>query len=711
MEEPADPGGCCDEASTLMEQLRCDTVDAPVEHMLDKHLGGIDSIVSRHCASILKQLEALTSKQEAFAEQVRADRQRNQEMMEKLATTSEAVETPRVRRVTSVGPRSVRSTKVAPTSPLVQLPKTLTPDLAADLETVINSVEDTTAKPVVKAMGAESVNQSESVTVDIGAKNSVGGTGGDSSMPGGALVAWSDKPSAAKADGGHSDAVEPKKMESVLPGALPAEVSYAIQPVIGSKEENDGNTKATQMAGWKQLRETNSKMLNKRLRAQKTSVCFDASVSFFSREGVWSSIHRFTTSRRFETFSTCVIVLNALFVGLQIQVASAEGEDFNQYGVGWVVAEVVFLTLFSIELVLRAIAQGTDFIFGLEWGWNVFDSCVVLMSAVQLLLDAQESAPEGMENVSFMRLIRLVRIARVLRVIKVIRFFRELRMMIASIVSSIQSLVWSMCVLLICFYMFGACLTIGALDYVRKYDLWHSTREDVHVLLWRFGSLDRSILSLFKAMCGGVDWGDLLDDISMLPWVYGFLFLVYISFATFAVVNIVTGVFVENAMSASMGDKEAIIQNQEIEREAFLVQMHELFAEVDSDRSGFITEKEFLQYLNNDRAMAYFHALKLEVDEVRLLFRLLDCDGSGSVEIDEFLMGCRKLSGESRAIDLHILQLEVKWLMYNFAHFVEGTADENGEPGQLASSLPRLESATTAVMPNVAFSATSGLFD
>jgi len=47
------------------------------------------------------------------------------------------------------------------------------------------------------------------------------------------------------------------------------------------------------------------------------------------------------------------------------------------------------------------------------------------------------------------------------------------------------------------------------------------------------------------------------------------------------------------------------------------------------------------------------------VSDAASLFKLLDVDRSGSVEIMEFIEGCQKLKGESRTLDMHLMRYEL----------------------------------------------------
>ncbi|CAE8665450.1 unnamed protein product, partial [Polarella glacialis] len=73
--------------------------------------------------------------------------------------------------------------------------------------------------------------------------------------------------------------------------------------------------------------------------------------------------------------------------------------------------------------------------------------------------------------------------------------------------------------------------------------------SDAQALSELFGSLTISALSLFQGIAGGIDWKDLVNPLMNLvsPWA-GLLLVGYIAFAILAVMNVVTGLFVENAM-------------------------------------------------------------------------------------------------------------------------------------------------------------------
>jgi len=52
--------------------------------------------------------------------------------------------------------------------------------------------------------------------------------------------------------------------------------------------------------------------------------------------------------------------------------------------------------------------------------------------------------------------------------------------------------------------------------------------------------------------------------------------------------------------------------------------------------------------------------MKLDAGDANKLFKLMDKDNSGELDIDEFVSGCYQLQGESKSVDVKLMQLEVE---------------------------------------------------
>merc|ERR1712050_531377 len=87
---------------------------------------------------------------------------------------------------------------------------------------------------------------------------------------------------------------------------------------------------------------------------------------------------------------------------------------------------------------------------------------------------------------------------------------------------------------------------------------------------------------------------------------------------------------------------------------------------LDTDGSGVIDMEEFMAWRTNNRSKAFFsRVLGIDIFKAAMTFKLLDIDGSGQLERDEFVVGCVRLKGGSKAIDSECTMREIKKLRKN----------------------------------------------
>merc|ERR1712019_133160 len=145
-------------------------------------------------------------------------------------------------------------------------------------------------------------------------------------------------------------------------------------------------------------------------------------------------------------------------------------------------------------------------------------------------------------------------------------------------------------------------------------------------------------------MLNGISWYTIPIALGQIPgWTGPFLagfFLIYLSFTMLAVMNIITGVFVDNAVETAKTQREFLVQKEMELKERYVAEMRGLFGEMDDDGSGFVTLAEIQEYFEDPRVQSYFQALGLDTHDSERLFKLIDNDGSGDVSVDEFLDGC-----------------------------------------------------------------------
>jgi len=165
-------------------------------------------------------------------------------------------------------------------------------------------------------------------------------------------------------------------------------------------------------------------------------------------------------------------------------------------------------------------------------------------------------------------------------------------------------------------------------------------------------------MTLFLTISGGLEWSKAAGPLVKLGAFYGVIWTAYVAFMMFGMLNVLTGIFVEQAMAAMVNDKDNMIQTALEERESLIQTIRNVFKDSDIDGSGYVTQQEMDVLLENPELQAYIKAIGIDSTEAKGLFVLLDDDASGTVCIDEFVTGFLRLKGGAKAVDMVTLMFE-----------------------------------------------------
>merc|ERR1719277_2156651 len=109
------------------------------------------------------------------------------------------------------------------------------------------------------------------------------------------------------------------------------------------------------------------------------------------------------------------------------------------------------------------------------------------------------------------------------------------------------------------------------------------------------------MLSLFRTCTGGEDWTYFYDIVAVTGTPYALLFIFFIAFSQIAILNILTAIFVNNAMELARPDADTLAhEHRKKEFEAY-EELQELCESITDAESGFISPEEFTSQLKYDR--------------------------------------------------------------------------------------------------------------
>eukprot|EP00928_Gymnodinium_smaydae_P038968 TRINITY_DN26742_c0_g2_i1.p1 TRINITY_DN26742_c0_g2~~TRINITY_DN26742_c0_g2_i1.p1 ORF type:complete len:545 (-),score=56.08 TRINITY_DN26742_c0_g2_i1:119-1753(-) len=367
---------------------------------------------------------------------------------------------------------------------------------------------------------------------------------------------------------------------------------------------------------------------------------------------------RIVNSRFMKHIVTVLIIGNAGSIGAQVNWAVQHPRQHTPDYFDSI--EIGFLIVFALELVLRLMAEARHF-FACENKhvyWNILDFILVTHGFCDVIM---ESIWRDTLDVGVMRLVRIARLIRVVRVIRVMRFFRDLRIMIIGIVSTLRSLMWAVLLLVIIIYI----VSIVVMEFISsELDVSDANSPVAAALQEQFGSLFDTMFLLFQCISGGVDWDSVSSPLFRISSMLGFFYTAYVAFSLFCVLNVITGVFVENSAKISLKDEENLLLETIESRRQRTTELSSLF-EVLSEGNITFNRRQFQRFSSDIRVQARFGKLGISTYCMSGLFNLLDFQRNGNVTFDNFSMGIEMLHGSAKSIDLARLRSEVKALAFD----------------------------------------------
>jgi len=367
--------------------------------------------------------------------------------------------------------------------------------------------------------------------------------------------------------------------------------------------------------------------------------------------------YRLVTGRVFQRLVVAIVLSNAILVGIEshlnltmsiqdydagLTVSSAQPER------SWsVVADIAFVVCFFVEVVMRCVAFECQFFTGKEWLWNWVDLVVLIAAILEVFLLTIEV------DLSFVRVFRLLRIPsysfRIFRSVKLGTVVRTLRLILLALMKSLGPFVWALLILLLTICMFAMLCANAVAGHVQEVAAAGLVLNDDYKTY--FGSMPQSLLTLFMAISGGVDWFPVWKLLNTIHAVHGGVFLLYVCLSQLAVLNIITGIFVNDALENASLDHELLMQKTVKQNKDMYKKLRFLFEKMAPEGGSCITLQDFEQQLNSYEVKLMFQFMGLETSDALRLFRILDVDDSGLLEIEEFVVGFMRLKSKTNMID------------------------------------------------------------
>jgi len=322
-------------------------------------------------------------------------------------------------------------------------------------------------------------------------------------------------------------------------------------------------------------------------------------------------------NKYFEAATICIIVLNALAIGVDADYSARFETPANLYEgpVYFIITETFFAVYFTIEILIRFLAYRQK-CQCLRDRWFVFDSILVSLMVWETWIMPFIGGLQGLGQLSILRLLRLLRITRMA---KLMRAFPQLLMILKGITAAARAVAWTAVLLVIISFTWSILFTNEYHQgYLTDDELAALDDADPRKIHEYFGSMDKSMLTLLIM-------GTILDDVTECSdiirtqnnyWMLA-AFICYIVLNSFMMLNMLVGILVEVVGSTS--EAESTRASKEQATDAIMT----IFTSMDSDGSGLITKDEFSNMKYDSDVMAALLDLGIKDKQFDMYVQLL----------------------------------------------------------------------------------------
>jgi len=299
--------------------------------------------------------------------------------------------------------------------------------------------------------------------------------------------------------------------------------------------------------------------------------------------------------------------------------------------------DLAFALCFTIELVLRFLVDEHWFLLGANCGWNLIDILVVVFAWLEIGLDSKGMPP--------LRLFRLLRALRSLRLVRAFRFFTDLRLVLLSLLHSIKPLMWCCFTFTLILFVFANLFMQMLGEALQKATFEASAGNTwTTLLLPKFSSSSDSMVLLFGLVTGGDDWFYFYEALLQMSPSAGMVFVMFIVAVILGVLNVISAVFVEGAISKAKGDHDLMLAEGHQNQQDVAQELVTAFHSIDTNHTNHISCDEWLEFTASEAGKDFLTLFCVDPERVRPIFKILDLDDSGEIEIQEFVVGFMRMN-------------------------------------------------------------------
>jgi len=365
------------------------------------------------------------------------------------------------------------------------------------------------------------------------------------------------------------------------------------------------------------------------------------------RRRFWTVLH----NPWFEAAISTIVFINIILIIIEADYeaqcfpnyfANLDACPFKSKSIMWIkVMNQILLTVYTCEAMMRIFVFRTKFPFSM---WNQLDVVVIITGWLCEIID-------GGINIAFFRIVRVARLARAIRVLVHIR---ELYLLLNGVVSSLKAIFFGTVLLMIMLVTYAIIL----LEWVHPQNsqITYSTCSECTTA---FRSVWWATITLFKEVIAGDAWIISFPLIDKQP-ISAFIMIIIVVTVVLGMVNLILTVIVQRATEARDKDLADNVKQKQMAQQELKHDLLKICQEMDDDEDGQLSSEELRwAYEDSEAFRNIMMALDIRESDLESVFKILDTDGTGHLEYQEFCEELVQLQGQDLRVMIALTRFNV----------------------------------------------------
>lgn len=358
-------------------------------------------------------------------------------------------------------------------------------------------------------------------------------------------------------------------------------------------------------------------------------------------------LSKFADGMLFSAMVYVTILLNCVFMTLAADYEISHAYD-DDPSVFFVHGEWYFLLFYVFELVVKFWRYRLHFFYDPSWKYNWLDIALVCASIYSIILD------DLLPNFSWLRMLRILKLAKLLRVFRLIAMVKPLRAILRSIVNTLHTLAWSLCMLALILFLFALMLVLRMASYINEEGPFDDPTVEYDIRA-AYGSVGLTMLHLFMVSTGE-SWSVYYKPLEQTGAINCMLIIFFVAFTQIAVLNIILGIFVDDAMKNMAAERDERLQQHQQEQVQMKKDLRELFLQMDLDGNYRLNRDEWHRALAQHKFKSCLDMMGFRAcDVIEFLDLMCEHSEDGAIDMDTFVRSCMRFRGPASCFDMQLV--------------------------------------------------------